>query len=156
MQTKFEVKLLSTGNVASLRAMLSMFGKAFADVPTYTARQPDDDYLARLLATDTFISLSAFDDGQVIGGIAAYFLPKFEQPRSEIYIYDLAVDADHRRKGVATALITALQKLAAERGAYVIFVQADYEDSPAISLYTKLGTREDVLHFDIAPESSEK
>jgi aminoglycoside 3-N-acetyltransferase I len=28
-------------------------------------------------------------------------------------------------------------------------VQADLVDPPAIALYTKLGTREDVLHFDI-------
>jgi hypothetical protein len=38
----------------------------------------------------------------------------------------------------------------ARRGAYVIFVQADVADAPAIALYTKLGAREDVLHFDIA------
>ena len=56
----------------------------------------------------------------------------------------------HRRKGIATALISELGKIAAERGAYVIFVQADLGDEPAIALYTKLGTREDVLHFDIA------
>jgi aminoglycoside 3-N-acetyltransferase I len=31
----------------------------------------------------------------------------------------------------------------------VIFVQADYGDDPAIALYSKLGTREEVLHFDI-------
>jgi len=35
------------------------------------------------------------------------------------------------------------------RGAYVIFVQADYGDDPAIALYTKMGIREEVLHFDI-------
>jgi aminoglycoside 3-N-acetyltransferase I len=33
----------------------------------------------------------------------------------------------------------------------VIFVQADHGDAPAIALYAKLGTREDVLHFDIPP-----
>jgi hypothetical protein len=33
----------------------------------------------------------------------------------------------------------------------VIFVQADHVDAPAIALYTKLGVREDVLHFDIDP-----
>ena len=32
----------------------------------------------------------------------------------------------------------------------MIFVQADHGDEPAIALYTKLGIREDVLHFDIA------
>ena len=58
----------------------------------------------------------------------------------------------HRRKGVATALIRALQRIAKERRAYVIFVQADPPDEPAIRLYQSLGTREDVLHFDIPVE----
>jgi aminoglycoside 3-N-acetyltransferase I len=40
--------------------------------------------------------------------------------------------------------------VASERGAHVLFVQADRGDDPAIALYAKLGTREDVLHFDIA------
>lgn len=44
----------------------------------------------------------------MVGGLAAYVLPKFEQERSEVYIYDLA-----------------------------------------ITLYAGLGTREEVLHFDI-------
>jgi ribosomal protein S18 acetylase RimI-like enzyme len=77
-------------------------------------------------------------------------LPKFEQERSEIYIYDLAVGAAHRRRGIATALIAELQRIGAERGAYVIFVQADYGDDAAVALYTKFGVREDVMHFDIA------
>lgn len=86
-----------------------------------------------------------------MGGITAYELPKFEQERSEIYIYDLAVAALHRRKGVATALINEMRKIASSRGAYVIFVQADHGDEPAIALYTKFGTGESVLSFDIAP-----
>jgi len=47
-------------------------------------------------------------------------------------------------------LIEELRHIAAARGAYLIFVQADYGDDPAIALYTKLGKREDVMHFDIA------
>jgi aminoglycoside 3-N-acetyltransferase I len=30
-----------------------------------------------------------------------------------------------------------------------VFVQADQGDDAAIALYSKLGAREDVLHFDI-------
>jgi hypothetical protein len=30
-----------------------------------------------------------------------------------------------------------------------MFVQADPEDDPAVALYAGLGTREEVLHFDI-------
>src|SRR3546814_11981030 len=76
--------------------------------------------------------------------IAAYVLPKFEQERSEIYIYDLAVAQAHRRQGIATAMIDELRRIASQRGAWVIYVQADLGDEPAIALYTKLGMREDV------------
>lgn len=99
--------------------------------------------------TATFIALSAFDGERVVGGLAAYVLQKFEQERSEVYIYDLAVAEEHRRLGIATGLIEALKGIAAGLGAYVIFVQADCGDDPAIALYTRLGTREDVMHFDI-------
>lgn len=145
------IRVLGPADVASLRAMLAMFGTAFDDVPTYTGKQPGDAYLRDLLASPTFIAVAAFAGSTVIGGLAAYVLPKFEQARSELYIYDLAVAAAYRRQGVATAMIAQLRQLAAARGIYVIFVQADHGDEPAIALYTKLGVREDVLHFDIAP-----
>jgi aminoglycoside 3-N-acetyltransferase I len=143
MKKSFLVKVLDRGDVAALRAMLALFGRAFEDPGTYTARQPGDDYLARLLASDTFVAVAAFDGDALVGGLAGYELPKFEQARSELYIYDLAVDEAHRRAGVATAMIEALKALAAARGIYVIFVQADQGDDPAIALYSKLGLREE-------------
>src|SRR5215831_11925163 len=152
----FDLRHLTTDDVGAMEALSTMFGEAFNDVDTYTKHRPSATYLRRLLASDAFIALAAFKGGEVVGGIAAYELRKFEQERSEIYLYDLAVTAAHRREGIATALIEALKELAAERGAYVIFVQADtgIEDAPAIALYSKLGTREEVLHFDIAVDGA--
>jgi aminoglycoside 3-N-acetyltransferase I len=137
-------------DVALMEALLTTFGEAFDDVETYGRNRPSVDYLRHLLKSDYFIAIAALKAGEVVGGIAAYELKKFEQERSEIYIYDIAVAAAHRREGIATALIHKLKEIAADRGAYVIFVQADLGDDPAIELYTKLGIREDVLHFDIA------
>ena len=54
--------------------------------------------------------------------------------------------------GVATALIEALKPIARHKGAWMIFVQADPRDAPAVALYDKLGEREEVLHFDINPD----
>lgn len=146
-----EVRLLGAGDAVLMAAVNRLFGEVFEDPGSYASAPPDTLYLARLLRGDSFIALAALKDGQVIGGLAAYVLPKFEQARSEIYIYDLAVDAAHRRQGIATALIDALRREAPARDAWVIYVQADRGDDPAIALYTKLGTREDVLHFDIPP-----
>ena len=145
---------LTPDDIPLMEALLATFGEAFDDEDTYTGNPPSADYLRQLLGGDSFIALAALKNGNVVGGIAAYELRKFEQERSEIYIYDLAVSAAHRREGIATTLIDELKKVAARRGAYVIFVQADtgVEDGPAVALYTKLGVREDVLHFDIAVE----
>jgi aminoglycoside 3-N-acetyltransferase I len=134
--------------------VLSTFGEAFDEVETYSRNRPSPDYLRELLGSEYFIAIAASKNGKVVGGIAAYELKKFEQQRSEIYIYDLAVALEHRRQGIATALIQKLQQIAASRAAYVIFVQADIDDEPAIELYSKLGVREDVLHFDIEVDST--
>ena len=147
----YRVRVLGSSDIQAMREMLVAFGEAFEDKPTYTQHQPTDTYLKELLSSPTFIAVAALSEAKVIGGLAAYALPKFEQARSEIYIYDLAVLESYRRQGIATAMIQELKKLAKSLGAYVIFVQADHGDDPAISLYTKLGVREDVLHFDILP-----
>jgi aminoglycoside 3-N-acetyltransferase I len=146
----FTIRVLGPDDIALLEGMSTMFGLAFGEPDTYGGARPSAAYLRRLLGGDAFIALAAVQDGEVVGGLAAYELRKFEQERSEIYIYDLAVAAPCRRQGIATALILELKKIAAARGAYVIYVQADLGDAPAIELYTKLGAREDVLHFDIA------
>jgi aminoglycoside 3-N-acetyltransferase I len=145
------VRQITPNDVASMEALSTMFGQAFGEVDTYTGNRPSAAYLQRLLDSDYFIALVAAKNDEIVGGIAAYELRKFEQERSEIYLYDLAVAEAHRREGIATALIAELRKVAAARGAYVIFVQADSaaDDQPAIGLYTRLGRREDVLHFDI-------
>jgi aminoglycoside 3-N-acetyltransferase I len=144
------IRRLTASDIKLVRELLVVFGNAFDDTDTYIGAQPNESYLERLLASDCFIALAAQQGDKVVGGVAAYELQKLEQQRSEIYIYDLAVAAEHRRRGVATGLIAHLRDIARARGAYVIFVQADYTDPPAIALYNKLGTEESVLHFDIS------
>jgi aminoglycoside 3-N-acetyltransferase I len=140
---------LQPGDTALFTGMLDLFGTAFDDPEAYGAKRPSADYVTRLLASPFFVGLVAIERGQVLGALAAYELLKFEQERSEFYIYDLAVAARHRRRGIATALISATSDIARARGGWVVMIQADHGDDPAIALYTKLGRREDVVHFDI-------
>jgi aminoglycoside 3-N-acetyltransferase I len=150
------VRRLWAADLGTMRELNALFSDAFEDPEHYAANPPDPVYFERQLANPATIVL-AFETEQdgVIGGLVAYELPKLEQVRSEIYIYDLAVAEAHRRGGIATALIDELKIIAREVGAWVIYVQADYGDEPAIALYTKLGTREDVMHFDIAVETDD-
>ena len=151
--TDYTIKALGVSDKALMDELLTVFGDAFNESETYGAARPGEAYMKRLLGSDTFIALVACKKDAVVAGLAAYVLPKFEQERSEIYIYDLAVEEAHRHEGIATALIERLKAMAVQWGAYVIFVQADLNDTPAIALYSKLGLREDVLHFDIAVAS---
>lgn len=143
------IRRLGVDDVAAMRRLNAVFAAAFDDPEHYAGRMPDDAWLARQLADPRIIVLVATEREDIVGGLVAYELPKLEQARSEIYIYDLAVSETYRRRGIATALITALQPIARDCGAWVIYVQADYGDDPAVALYTGLGTREDVMHFDL-------
>ena len=145
----FDVQRLGARDLDLMDALLTLFGEVFEMPETYGGARPGKAYMERLLGSDDFIALATVKEGRVVGGLTAYVLHKFEQERSEIYIYDLAVDGAHRRQGIATALIEALKPIARDCGAYVIFVQADQGDEPPIALYGKLGKREEVLHFDI-------
>lgn len=145
----YSYKILADSDINLLKELLNVFGHAFDDVRTYLSAVPSDSYLESLLSKRHFMALVALKDDQVVGGLAAYLLEKFEQERNEIYIYDLAVNEHHRRRNIATNLIEELKKIAIERKAYVVYVQADKEDAPAIKLYESLGKKEEVYHFDI-------
>jgi aminoglycoside 3-N-acetyltransferase I len=140
---------LTRADVSLLKDLLRVFGEAFDQIDTYQHSVPSDGYLTRLLTKRHFIAVVAMEGEEVVGGLAAYELDKFEQDRREIYIYDLAVVESHRRRGVATGLISELRRIASERNVYGIFVQADPGDSPAIALYESLGSKKTAFHFDI-------
>jgi aminoglycoside 3-N-acetyltransferase I len=149
MSEPFEITRLTSADVPHLRQLNALFGDAFADPLSYAAAPPADAWLEDLLAKPHVIALVALQNGAVVGGLVAYELDKFEQARREIYIYDLAVAEAHRRRGMATALIRRLRVIASERGAWVVYVQADHGDDPAIALYESMGVRKEVLHLDI-------
>ncbi|MDX1403060.1 MAG: GNAT family N-acetyltransferase [Woeseiaceae bacterium] len=153
---EISIRVLDAADVVLLEDMLTMFGEAFDEFETYNAARPGQAYLQKLLGSDYFIAIAAVDDDTVVGGIAAYDLVKFEQERSEIFIYDLAVAESHRRKGVASALIRKTLAIAESRKAHVVFVQAYRGDEPATSLYSKFSVREEILHFEIEVDQLQK
>ncbi len=145
------VERLTGADVTRFRELLALFAAAFEEPETYLDRQPDDAYLRDLLAGEHFLAIVAISEGRVVGGLAGYFLHKFERVRKEIYVYDLAVAESHRRQGIGRAMLRHLKELAKDLDAYVIFIQADGDNPPAIALYDSLGKRDEVLHFDIEP-----
>jgi hypothetical protein len=83
---------LGATDIPLLRKLNALLGDAFGDRETYEGEPPTDAYLEGLLSKEHVIVLVALVDDEVLGGLVAYELDKFERRRREIYIYDLAVD----------------------------------------------------------------
>ena len=127
-----EIVRLSSGDEDRYRAWLTLFGAAFEEPESYTGAMPSPAYRDRLLTDANFIPLAALENGRLVGALAAYVLVKFEQERSEIYIYDLAVDQAHRRKGVGEALVNETRRIASDIGAWVVYgLGSESENLPA-------------------------
>ncbi|BDW80658.1 hypothetical protein MACH24_00960 [Erythrobacter sp. Dej080120_24] len=145
---------LAPGDLAGFRAMNAIFSDGFGEPQNYADHPPGDDYALAWLSNPSNFGILGTVDGEPAGALAGYVLQKFEQERTEVYIYDLAVLEHHRRKGVASAMIAETRRVARECGAWTVFVQADIipEDEPARALYRKLSHSEiTALHFDIEP-----
>ena len=145
-----EIARLGSGDAATLGDLNRFFARVFPDPELLDHPGLEDDAASLWLADERNVALVARAGDAIVGGLVAYRLDKIEG-RREFYLYDLAVDEGHRRCGIATALIGELQNIARASGSWMIFVQADYGDDPAVALYDKFGVREDVMHFDIAP-----
>jgi aminoglycoside 3-N-acetyltransferase I len=126
---------LSSGDREPARRMFAMMAEVFAEECEHLS----DGYLDRLLARDDFWAIAAFVGDDIIGGVTAHTLPMTKGESSEIFIYDIAVRRDQRRKGVGRRLMTALRDAAADFGVRHIFVPADDDDTHALDFYRALG-----------------
>lgn len=70
---------VSPEQVFRVKELLRVFGEAFEDMDTYQGAVPTDKYLQNLLDKPQFIALVALAEGEVIGGLAAYVLEKFDR-----------------------------------------------------------------------------
>ncbi|MDX2186235.1 MAG: GNAT family N-acetyltransferase [Opitutaceae bacterium] len=149
MTGDYSIVRVDASRIDLMRRLNAMFGEVFGDPSSYCSAQPRREYLERLLRAETLVALAAVRGDDVVAGLTAYLLHKLEQERTEVYLYDLAVRAEFRRQGIATKLIETLWAEVAAFPVHVIFVQADHGDDPAVALYSKLGLKEEVLHFDL-------
>jgi aminoglycoside 3-N-acetyltransferase I len=114
-----------------------------------------DEYVDRILAREDFWVIAALSGDEIVGGITAHTLPMTRTASSEVFIYDLAVREEHRRRGVGRQLVTHLRNEAAAVGIVDVFVAADNDDEHALDFYRALGgAGSPVTIFTFAPRGS--
>jgi len=113
--------------------------RVMAEVFTEENAPLSDGYLDQLLRRKEFWVLAAFVEDDIIGGVTAHTLPMTRTESSEVFIYDIAVESEYRRKGVGRCLLNALCEQASEDGIQTVFVSVDNGDVHALEFYRSLG-----------------
>lgn len=96
-------------------------------------------YMERLLRRPDFWVFAALADDTVVGGVTAFSLPLTRAEQQELFLYDIAVHEDWRRKGIGRALVRTLLQAASAEGILEAFVLADDEDTHALDFYRAVG-----------------
>jgi aminoglycoside 3-N-acetyltransferase I len=97
------------------------------------------DYVTRLLSRNDFCALAALEDGKPIGGLTAFILPLTRSELAELFIYDIAVQRAHRRRGIGRQLVDTIRGLAADAGIATTWVPAEDNDAGALEFYRAIG-----------------
>src|SRR5262245_57443850 len=93
---EMQTKRLTVADRELARRLFAVMAEVFEE----GCEQLSDAYLDRLLSRTDFWAIAAFDGNDIIGGVTAHTLPMTKAESSEIFIYDIAVRDDHRRRGV--------------------------------------------------------
>jgi ribosomal protein S18 acetylase RimI-like enzyme len=103
------------------------------------------DHPLDLSATNAFLAddrhhlLISYVRGRPAGFVTAVELLHPDKPLPEMFLYELGVDPEHRRKGVATALMRRLVELCHERGCGEMFVLTDEDNAAGLATYRRAG-----------------
>ncbi|MHA7238567.1 GNAT family N-acetyltransferase [Arthrobacter sp. TMS1-12-1] len=132
---ELEVRRLAQADVAAAKVMFEMMARVFEE----DYEPLGEDYVGDLLGREDFWVFAALVGSDIVAGLTAHRLPMTRSQSSELFIYDLAVRQDHRRKGIASRLVLELRASAAVEGIREIFVPADNEDGHALEFYRAIG-----------------
>jgi ribosomal protein S18 acetylase RimI-like enzyme len=92
------------------------------------------------LADDRNVFLLAYQGDAVVGFLRGTELGQLKTDRKQMFLYEIAVAVSHRRKGIGSALIRALERNCQDRGVEEIFVFTDDPaNAAAAGLYRSTG-----------------
>ncbi|MBA3261152.1 MAG: GNAT family N-acetyltransferase [Thermoleophilaceae bacterium] len=105
-------------------------------------RPPDAEATRRFLSEPTHHLLMAYDSAGAPVGFVSGVETSHPDKGTEMFLYELSVDAAARRRGVGRRLVEALTELARGIGCYGLWVLADDDSAPARATYARAGGRE--------------
>jgi aminoglycoside 3-N-acetyltransferase I len=107
-------------------------------VQKFHSRSLSEEYLTSLLGNAANLLLVAEDSNQLVGFLYAHWIDRLPEERSQLFIYEVEVAAEHQRTGVGSMLLADALERARTRGVRA-FVLTNRSNLAAMALYRKLG-----------------
>jgi ribosomal protein S18 acetylase RimI-like enzyme len=122
-----EIRALGPGDDDAVVAASALFdGPAKADA-TRSFLHDDRHHL-----------LIAYDVDQPVGFVSGVEVTHPDKG-TEMFLYELAVEDEHQRRGIGSALVRRLGDIAKERGCYGMWVITDDTNTAALATYQSAG-----------------
>lgn len=99
---------------------------------------PTEAWTATFLSAPGHHLFVAVEDGAPVGFVTGVETTHPDKG-TEMFLYELSVDPAHRRRGIATALVTALADLARTRRCHGMWVGVDPDNGAALATYRAAG-----------------
>jgi ribosomal protein S18 acetylase RimI-like enzyme len=96
------------------------------------------DWAERFLAEPTHHICLAYAAGEPIGFVSAV-ITTHPDKGTEMFLYELAVDDGHQRRGIGRALVRALEERARALGCYGMWVLTEPDNAAALATYRSCG-----------------
>lgn len=152
--TPFEIRRLRPGDEEVVRRLSIEDARFEQEGIAPRARIPHTAASARaFLEVETNYQLAAFDEDEPVGQLIAYELIRRHGDGRMMFVYEIGVRADYRRRGVGRGLFESLRALCSERSISRAFLMTNESNPAAMAFYESLGARRDhddevVLDFD--------
>jgi ribosomal protein S18 acetylase RimI-like enzyme len=127
---RIEIRHLGAGDEEAVLAARALFDQA-----------PDRDATLRFFAERGHHLLLAYDRAGEPVGFVSGVETTHPDKGTEMFLYELGVDAPARRQGVGRSLVEALAALAEERGCYGMWVVVDTDNVAALRTYERAGAQ---------------
>jgi aminoglycoside 3-N-acetyltransferase I len=108
-------------------------------VKSFAAKHVSLGYMEVFLSNPLNYLIVAEVDGDLAGFLLAYALQRLKQVSYKMFIYELDVVEEQRRKGVGTALINYVREIVRTEQMMNAFVLTSYSNEGAVEFYKTTG-----------------
>ena len=100
---------------------------------------PTEAWTAKFLSSEGHHILVALAEDERPVGFVSGVETTHPDKGTEMFLYELSVHPEHRRRGVGTALVGALADLARDRGCYGMWAGTESDNAAALATYRAAG-----------------